>query len=218
MRVLACFAFTFTFAFAFTSSAQTPLNRPEAIEVDRDQTPPGQAELGFDGGGSIGNWALGAELGLLEHPIRFHTVNVKTYPVLRRETVALGGALALGDDVIVDARMPLAHQVGQRLQSSVDCGDLRTGFLPPGLMGYAAGLCARRRSTPLAVLCGVAGLALGLFTEWRFAPFAADVSLLYFLTHVHTLKLVTLLMLALGAYLSYRFALGRDSNRGPNAG
>lgn len=103
-------------AAAGAAHAQTPLARPEAIDVDRDPTPPGQAELGFDGGAPIGNWALGAELGLLEHPIRFHTVGIKTYPVLRRETVALGGAIALGDDVIVDARMPLAHQVGQRLE------------------------------------------------------------------------------------------------------
>ena len=124
MRALTVFAFTFTFAFAFTSRAQTPLSRPEAIEVDRDRTPPGQAELGFDGGGSIGNSALGAELGLLEHPIRFHTVDIKTYPVRRRETVALGGAIALGDDVIVDARMPLAHQVGQRLQFLGDARSL----------------------------------------------------------------------------------------------
>ena len=82
--------------------------------------------------------------------------------------------------------------------------------LPPGLLGYAAGLCARRRSTPLALLCGVAGLALGLFTEWRFAPFAADQSLAYFLTHLHALRPLTMLMLALGAFLSYRLALGRD--------
>jgi hypothetical protein len=123
MRALAALAFACTLASSATSRAQAPLNRPEAIEVDRDQTPPGQAELGFDGGGPIGNWALGAELGLLEHPIRFHTIDVKTYPVLRRETVALGGAIALGDDVIVDARMPLAHQVGQRLEF---LGDMRS--------------------------------------------------------------------------------------------
>jgi len=117
MRALvARLAFALTFAFAFATYAQTPLNRPEAIDVDRDQTPPGQAELGFDGGGPIGNWALGAELALLEHPIRFHTVGIKTYPVVRRETLALGGALALGDNVILDARMPMAHQVGRRLQ------------------------------------------------------------------------------------------------------
>lgn len=106
----------FVIGLATAARAQTPLTRPEAIDVDRDPTPPGQAELGFDGGAPIGNWALGVELGFLEHPIRFHTVGIKTYPVLRRETAVLGGALALGDSVIVDARMPLAHQVGQRLQ------------------------------------------------------------------------------------------------------
>ena len=106
----------FVIGLAPAARAQTPLTRPEATDVDRDSTPPGQAELGFDGGAPIGNWALGTELGLLEHPIRFHTVGIKTYPVLRRESVAFGGAVALGDSVIVDARMPLAHQVGQRLQ------------------------------------------------------------------------------------------------------
>jgi len=106
----------FVIGLAPAARAQTPLTRPEATDVDRDSTPPGQAELGFDGGAPIGNWALGTALGLLEHPIRFHTVGIKTYPVLRRESVAFGGAVALGDSVIVDARMPLAHQVGQRLQ------------------------------------------------------------------------------------------------------
>ncbi len=41
----------------------------------------------------------------------------------------------------------------------------RQGFyaliLPSGLMGFTAGLFARSRSTPLALVCGVAGLALG---------------------------------------------------------
>ena len=91
----------------------------------------------------------------------------------------------------------------------------RQGFyaliLPPALMGFTAGLFARSRSTPLALVCGVAGLALGLFIEWRAAPFAADSSLLYFITHVHALRPFTMLMLALGAFLSYRLALGRDS-------
>ena len=92
----------------------------------------------------------------------------------------------------------------------------RQGFyaliLPPALMGFTAGRCARRRSTPLAIICGVAGLALGLFTEWQFAPFVADSSLLYFITHIHLLKPMTMLMLALGAFLSYSLALGRDSH------
>jgi hypothetical protein len=64
----------------------------------------------------------------------------------------------------------------------------------------------------LAIICGVAGVALGLFTEWRFAPFIADHSLSYFLSHLHLLRPITWIMLALGAFLSYRLALGRDRN------
>ena len=86
----------------------------------------------------------------------------------------------------------------------------RQGFyalvLPPALLGLGAGLCARRRSVCLAVICGVAGLALGLFTEWRFAPFVANDSLAYFITHIHTLKPITMIMLGLGVFLSYRLA------------
>jgi len=87
--------------------------------------------------------------------------------------------------------------------------------LPPALLGFAAGLCARRRSLILAAVCGVAGLMLGLFTEWRFAPFLADGSLSYFIAHLHKLHSVTMVMLALGAFASYSLALGR--NRPPQA-
>ncbi len=96
----------------------------------------------------------------------------------------------------------------------------RQGFyalvLPPGLLGLGAGLCVRFRSTPFALGCGVAGLALGLFTEWKFAPFVTDASLTYFLGHLHRLKPLTLLMVGIGAFISYRMALGSDPkvNRG----
>src|SRR3954465_12386507 len=90
----------------------------------------------------------------------------------------------------------------------------RQGFyalvLPAALLGLGAGLCARRRSAPLALLCGVAGLALGLFTEWRFAPFVADTTLAYFVRHLHLLRPLTMFMVALGAFVSYRLALGRN--------
>jgi hypothetical protein len=89
---------------------------------------------------------------------------------------------------------------------------VRQGFyallVPPALLGLAAGLCAWNKSSILAIICGVGGLALGLFTEWRFEPFIADASLSYFITHVHQLRPVTLIMLAVGAVLSYRLALG----------
>ncbi len=100
--------------------ADTPLDRPEAIDVDRDMTPPGQAEHGFDGGAPIGTWALGLELGYLDRPLRFHTVELETYPVDHRETARVGGAFAVGDSVIVDARLPLSHQIGARYQGFGD--------------------------------------------------------------------------------------------------
>ena len=90
----------------------------------------------------------------------------------------------------------------------------RQGFyplvLPPVAVGFAAALCARGSSIPLAIVCAVAGLLLGLFIEWRFAPFVADGSLLYFITHLHALRPITLLMLAVGVFFSYRLALGRE--------
>jgi hypothetical protein len=85
--------------------------------------------------------------------------------------------------------------------------------IPPALVGLGAGFFAQRRSQVLALTCAIAGLALGLFIEWRFRPFKADASLQYFLTHVHLLKPLTTVMLLLGAIFSYRFALGRSSGR-----
>ena len=85
--------------------------------------------------------------------------------------------------------------------------------LPPVLLGFMAGLCARGRSTPLALVCGAAGLLLGLFFEWRYAPFVADGGLLYFITHIHKLRPITLIMLAVGVFFSYRLALGRDRTK-----
>lgn len=90
----------------------------------------------------------------------------------------------------------------------------RQGFygliLPPCVLGLAAGYCSRGRSDLLAIICGIAGLALGLFTEWSFWPFKADPSLGYFLAHVNLLKPFTLLSLLIGTICSYRFALGVD--------
>ena len=90
----------------------------------------------------------------------------------------------------------------------------RQGFyalvVPPSLLGLAAGYCVRGRSVPFAIGCGIAGLALGLFTEWSFRPFVADSSIGYFMTHIHTLKPFSLLSLVVGTFFSYRFALGMD--------
>jgi hypothetical protein len=75
-------------------------------------------------------------------------------------------------------------------------------IIPGGLLGIGAGVF-KSRSIVIAIICGVAALALGLFTEWRFAPFVADESLGYFLAHVYQLTAITLIMIALGAAIGF---------------
>lgn len=74
--------------------------------------------------------------------------------------------------------------------------------LPGGLLGLGASL-APSRWIGWAVICGAAALALGLFTEWQFAPFNKDGSLSYFMTHLHQLKPVTWLMILVGAAIGF---------------
>lgn len=100
--------------------ADQPVDRPQAFEVDREQPPPGRAELGFDSGAPVGAWAASVQLGYLDRPFRLHTTEVKIFPVEHRQTVALGGAVTLGGRLVLDARMPLAHQVGDRMRGLGD--------------------------------------------------------------------------------------------------
>lgn len=87
-------------------------------------------------------------------------------------------------------------------------------ILPPCFLGLAGGYGIRARSQPFAIICGIAGLVLGLYTEWRFRPFVADASFQYFITHLHNLKPLTIGLLAIGAVISYRLALGLDAAPG----
>ena len=100
----------------------------------------------------------------------------------------------------------------------------RQGFyalmLPGGLVGVGGGLLVRDRSVPRAIICGMMGLALGLFTEWRFAPFVKDESLGYFLSHAQDLRPLSLLMILAGGGFGSWFALGRErsGSERPQAG
>ena len=92
----------------------------------------------------------------------------------------------------------------------------RQGFygliIPGALLGFGAGIC-RTNSKYVSIVCGVLALALGFFTEWRFAPFVKDGSLGYFLSHITELKPITLIMIAAGGFLGFWIPEGRIRKR-----
>jgi hypothetical protein len=96
---------------------------------------------------------------------------------------------------------------------------LKQGFyalmLPGVLLGVGCGLALKRRSLPLAIVCGVAALALGLFAEWKHAPFVRDGTFAYFIAHLQDLRPFTLLLLALGAVGGFWFARRVREKRPP---
>lgn len=74
--------------------------------------------------------------------------------------------------------------------------------VPGGLLGIGAGVFrSTSRLTPLT--CALLALALGLFTEWRHAPFIVDDSLGYFLRHFSDLQPATVIMIAIGVFAGF---------------
>jgi hypothetical protein len=100
----------------------------------------------------------------------------------------------------------------------------RQGFyalvLPGAALGLGCGLAARSGPGLLSIACGIAGLGLGFFSEWKLAPFIADDSLGYFVTHLHELRPMTLILIALGGFFAWRLAMGFGTapRRRPAAG
>jgi hypothetical protein len=94
---------------------------------------------------------------------------------------------------------------------------LQQGFyalmLPGGFIGLGGGLLVKDRSVLRATICGVFGVCVGLYSEWRHFPFAADHSLGYFITHVHELRGLTLLMLAGGTAFAVWLSLGKNKTQ-----
>jgi hypothetical protein len=133
---------------ASTAWAETPIDRPSAIDIERDASPPGRPELGFDGGAPLdGGWAASLQLGWLERPLVFTTEDGASYPVARRQTLFLGGAVALGPSALVDVRLPIAHQTGDRLMLAGGGGEV--GALDRWVVGdLHVGLRARVTGRP----------------------------------------------------------------------
>jgi hypothetical protein len=80
----------------------------------------------------------------------------------------------------------------------------------PGLaMGMAAGWAAGGKSRTLGILCAIAAIPVGIYSEWTIGPFAKDPSLLFFITHVHHLRVVKLIFIGLGSAAAFWFGKGR---------
>ena len=112
-------------ASAAPAHADLPRDTPAAIEVDRDLAPGGRVGFGFDGGEPVDAWGASLALGWLDRPIALPAGALgggspASEPVRRRETLALGGALAVGDRVVVDGVLRASHQVGDRLTAAGD--------------------------------------------------------------------------------------------------
>lgn len=82
--------------------------------------------------------------------------------------------------------------------------------LPGTLVGLGCGALLGTKSNTMGIVCGVCALLLGFFIEWQFAPFAADRSLGYFITHIHQLRSMTLILIVIGALLGFAFGRGRE--------
>ena len=81
--------------------------------------------------------------------------------------------------------------------------------LPGAAIGMGCGLLARHPSVARGIACAVAALGLGLYTEWKFAPFDADDRFAFLILHFYKLKPITQIMIGLGAALAYY--LGKDA-------
>lgn len=75
-------------------------------------------------------------------------------------------------------------------------------ILPGSLIGFGT-LVAAPRSIATAIVCAIAAIPLGLFTEWRYAPFVDDDSFGFFLKHIGDLQPWTLLMIFGGAVVAF---------------
>jgi hypothetical protein len=130
-------------ALADVAHADEPFVRETGFDVDREASPPGRAEFSFDGGGALaGRWAASAQLIYLHQPFTLETSTIEVVPVRHRQTLALGGAYAITSSFVVDARLPLSHQSGDRLQGLL----IDDRELDPWVVGDI-GLGARLRLT-----------------------------------------------------------------------
>jgi uncharacterized membrane protein (Fun14 family) len=89
--------------------------------------------------------------------------------------------------------------------------NLLAHMVPGVLLGIAAGWAARRRIHLLGAICAIAALGLTIVAEWSIAPFNANETLAYFITHLTEMDHARfkLIAIGLGAAAAYWFGQGR---------
>jgi hypothetical protein len=86
---------------------------------------------------------------------------------------------------------------------------LYSSMIPGAILGLGAGLAARGKSPLLGILCGLAAIPLAIFAEWSVMPFRDDKTLTFFVTHLHQLPAMHLVMMLLGSAAAWWFGQGR---------
>jgi len=74
--------------------------------------------------------------------------------------------------------------------------------LAGGLIGLGAG-AGQSRSVVCPVICGIAALALGMFTEWSNFPFVKDPSFAYFVAHFTDVRPLAIIAILIGAFIGF---------------
>ncbi len=82
-------------------------------------------------------------------------------------------------------------------------------ILPGALVGLGCGALSGRRSVALGIICGFLGLAAGIYTQWRLAPFIKDQSLSFYLGHLADVNRMSQIMILIGAAFAFWFGMGR---------
>jgi len=83
--------------------------------------------------------------------------------------------------------------------------------VPGAAVGFGFATAARNGRTEFGLLCAAIALVLSLYLEWTHFPFVADDSLGYFLTHLHKLQPMKILMILVGLVMA--FTIGRGTSR-----
>jgi hypothetical protein len=107
--------------------------------------------------------------------------------------------------------------LGALAGSAMFVGLLKIGLyaliIPGALAGMGGAWMSRVHSRLVGVLCIVIGAAATILCEWSQFPFVADDSLIYFVTHINTLRSMAMLLGGLGIVLAYAYGKGSASIR-----